>query len=265
MKPEAIDRLIREFAPIVREYVAGAVGELIGRLKALEERVDKPVVMSPSEAELRAWLSEVRERATGPGPAGERGEKGEAGPPGEPGQVGPAGPVGERGPAGEPGARGEKGADGLQGPPGPAGRDGLPGVQGPQGEKGTSGRDGVDGKDGRDGTLENLKATFDGERTVTLCFKDGTPVEGGVIRFDVPIYRGVFEVGRTYEKSDVVTWGGSMWLAQEATSLKPEESGPSAKAWKLAVKRGSEGRVGKDGPIGPKGPKGEKGDPGSRW
>lgn len=54
-------------------------------------------------------------------------------------------------------------------------------------------------------------------------------------------YRGVYEDGQRYDCGDFVTFGGSLWHSNGATTDKP---GPSA-AWTLAVKRG---RDGKDAP-----------------
>lgn len=56
--------------------------------------------------------------------------------------------------------------------------------------------------------------------------------------FDVPvaIYRDVFKTGTEYQPGDTVTWGGSMWHCNEATSDKPGEAG--SKGWTLAVKKG---------------------------
>lgn len=56
--------------------------------------------------------------------------------------------------------------------------------------------------------------------------------------FDVPvtIYRDVFKSGNEYKRGDTVTWGGSLWHCNEATSDKPGEVG--SKGWTLAVKKG---------------------------
>lgn len=257
MKPEAIDRLIEQFAPVVREFVSGAVGELVGRLKSLEERI--------------ANVKDGRDGKDGekgePGPAGEKGQDGAPGRDGADGAPGPQGEKGDRGEPGERGADGAVGPVGEKGADGAPGRDGLPGVPGPQGEKGRDGQDGRDGLAGKDGTLENLKAVFDGDRTVTLCFKDGTPIDGGVIKFPVVIYREVFDVERSYDKGDAVTWGGHLWIAlEDSRGVKPSLNGLSAKEWKLAVKAGRDGKDGKSGPQGPKGDKGDQGDKGrERW
>jgi hypothetical protein len=57
----------------------------------------------------------------------------------------------------------------------------------------------------------------------------------------VPYVRdmGVWGEGRSYLKGDGVTWGGSFWIAQDDTADKPEAS---AKSWRLAVKRGRDGK-----------------------
>lgn len=213
------------------------------------------------------------ESITGPvGPQGQKGDPGDRGEKGDVGLLGPAGesivgPAGLQGEKGDPGLQGERGLSGDRGEKGEtgiAGRDGLPGVQGPAGEKGLNGADGLHGKDGapgtngRDGTLENLKMQFDGERTVTFCFKDGTPIEGGTIAFPTVLYRGVYVAGKAYEKNDSVTFGGNLWIAHEPTTTKPAEG----KSWQLAVRAGRDGRQGKQGPGGDRGPKGDAGAPG---
>ena len=217
--------VVQGIAPVVREYVALGMNALVERIAALEAKSASP----------------LNGKDGAPGP---RGEKGMDGQPGAPGERGPEGPQGPPGKDGAPGSAGEKGPQGERGPEGPEGkpgRDGRDGTIGPQGEKGL---DGKDGKDGRDGTLENLKALFDGERTVTLCFKDGTPIEGGTITFPVDIYRGIYSEGRAYQKCDRVTWAGSEWRATEPTNAKP---GDGSKSWMLCVKRGRDGRDGRDG------------------
>lgn len=106
-------------------------------------------------------------------------------------------------------------------------------------------QDGAPGPPGRDGTLEEAVAEHDGERTVTLVRKDGSRL--GTITLPIPIDRGVWKPGTWYGKGDGVTWGGSFWLAQEATSAKPGEAGADSRAWRLAVKRGTDGKPGRDG------------------
>jgi integrin beta 3 len=153
------------------------------------------------------------------------------------------------------------GRDGLPGAPGPAGMPGEKGLDGAQGREGrdgvdgTPGRDGVDGAPGRDGTLEQLRPEYDGERTVTFR-REGSPDPLLVCRMPVVLDRGVYQAGQAYEPGDGASWAGSFWIAQRATSEKP---GDGDTGWRLAVKRGSEG---KPGPRGETGEKGLKGDPG---
>ncbi len=123
-----------------------------------------------------------------------------------------------------------------------------------------------DGVPGRDGTLENLKATYDGERTVTFTFKDGTPIEGGVIKFPMVLYRGLYDSTKTYETGDTVTWGGSQWIAkQTTTSIAPDENSIAGKkTWALSVMRGRQGKQGQKGESGDRGPQGPQGPQGPK-
>lgn len=247
MNAKQLSALAKSLGPVVREYVAGVLIDYAKRLTELEQR---PVVHGKDGA---------------PGPEGAPGPAGPQGPQGEPGATGPVGDRGESGTAGEPGGRGDVGPVGPSGPEGIPGRDGLPGVQGPQGEKGLDGRHGDPGRDGangRDGTLENLKATYDGERTVTFCFKNGDPIEGGVIHLPIPLDRGVYVAGKAYEKGDGVTWGGSFWIAQDATDAKPGDAAAASRAWRLSVKAGRDGKAGPEGKQGPQGLRGDAGEPG---
>lgn len=80
-----------------------------------------------------------------------------------------------------------------------------PPVPGPPGPSGPAGRDGSDGKDGTPGLQ----------------------------------YCGVYVDGRTYERGDLVTYGGSAWHCNEPTTTRP---GDGAKGWTLMVKRGRDGK-----------------------
>lgn len=184
-------------------------------------------------------IAALEARAPVPGPQGERGEKGEPGPPGI------------AGPRGDGGANGKDGRDGQPGVPG---RDGAPGERGERGEKG------IDGKDGRDGTLDGVTLEQVDERTWTMGRPDGSSV--GIIQMAVPLYRGVYVAGTGYAKGDAVTFGGSLWIAKDATKDRP---GDGATAWQLAVKRGDKGKDGTPGANGGPGPKGDRGEPGRNF
>lgn len=280
-----------ELATATREFVSGAIGELAGRLKSLEER-----------------LAGVKDGA--PGRDGINGKDGATGERGEPGAPGDRGPAGERGEKGDPGPCGPKGEDGPGGLQGPSGEQGLPGEAGARGEKGDPGPAGVDGKsltvddirplfevevaralldferraadvlqraidripvpapgkdgvDGKDGLgFDDLSAIYDGERTITLSFTRGDQVKTYAFSMPVVLYRGVFEDGRTYQVGDAVTWGGALWIAKAPTAAKPDLPDQESRKWQMAVRRGAEGKKGPQGELGPRGPVGPQGLPG---
>lgn len=103
------------------------------------------------------------------------------------------------------------------------------------------GKDGEPGKDGRDGfSLSDFDATMmDDGRTVLLSFDRGEQSFKVELAFPVMIYRGMFKEGRSYQKGDTVTWGGSLWHCDADTDEKPD--GPQ-KHWTLAAKRGRDGK-----------------------
>lgn len=147
------------------------------------------------------------------------------------------GAPGERGLDGAPGQKGDKGSPGADGA---AGKDGTPGRDGLAGLPGRDGKDGLPGQDGADGLgFDDLAVTHDGARSVLLRFVRGEKVREFPIVLPVLIDRGVWREGE-YQKADGVSFGGSFWIAQEPTTDKPGES----KAWRLAVKRGRDGRDG---------------------
>lgn len=99
----------------------------------------------------------------------------------------------------------------------------------------------VDGKDGLDGTgPEDMAVELlpDG-RTVKFVFAKGEKEYAFQVPFPVVLDRGVFKEGTAYEHGDAVTFGGSLWIAQRATSEKPEGNNTG---WRLAVKKGRDGR-----------------------
>lgn len=116
-------------------------------------------------------------------------------------------------------------------------------------------------KDGLDGVgFDDLDVEYDGERTMTLRFVRGENVKAFPLVLPILIDRGVYKSGETYRRGDVVSWGGSTFIAQADTDGQPEVS----RDWRLAVKRGRDGKNGKDGKAGPRGEKGERGEPGPR-
>jgi collagen type III alpha len=108
-----------------------------------------------------------------------------------------------------------------------------------------------DGKDGRDAfQLEDIELTLaDDGRTLKLAFVRGDQKHERSVVLSTPLYRGVYRSGEQYQKGDVVTFGGSSWIAMTDTQSKPE----SDDTWKLSVKRGRDGRDGAKGDPGEKG------------
>lgn len=175
---------------------------------------------------------------------------------------------------------GNDGVDGHHGKDGTPGRDGRDGERGERGPVGRDGRDGADGMDGRDAAqIEVLDAVIEGrsyprgtwakregglwrfggvewqcvidgvksidvEQVGERTFRLATSYASGAKSyqdFNVPaiIDRGVWEP-KAYETGDCVTWDGSMWIAKTA-STEADKPGESS-AWRLAVKRGRNGK-----------------------
>lgn len=97
-------------------------------------------------------------------------------------------------------------------------------------------------KDGRDGSLEGVKMAQLDDETVQFQRADGTPIEGGTFRLPGFYDKGVWKEGESYRKGYAVSFGGSVFIAQRDTTSKPETDD----SWRLAVKRGRDGRNGKD-------------------
>lgn len=122
---------------------------------------------------------------------------------------------------------------------------------------GPAGRDGKDGADGMG--FDDISVEYDGERQFTFKGIRGERVKAlSTFTMPVLIYRGVYSEGRKYEPGDVVTWAGSAWHCQKATTLKPDSvsidnvtgrpTGTQGRdCWSLIAKKGNEGRAGRDG------------------
>lgn len=116
----------------------------------------------------------------------------------------------------------------------------------PAPQAGKDGRDGTNGKDGLDALqLEDFDLTIsDDGRTVTLSLQQGDRRIERSLQFPVVIDRGVYSEGSSYAKSDAVTFGGSLWIAQKDT---PEGKPGLSTDWRLAVKKGRDGKDGRNG------------------
>jgi hypothetical protein len=105
-------------------------------------------------------------------------------------------------------------------------------------------------KDGKDAfNLEDLSVEHDGDGNVTLRFERGELKKEFVLRLPRFKDKGVYKDGETYREGDGVTYGGSFWLAQKDNPEGKPDSGNGH--WRLAVKRGRDGRDGE--PPTPKG------------
>lgn len=124
-------------------------------------------------------------------------------------------------------------------------------IPGPVGAKGDNGKDALG--------FDDIQVDFDGERKFSLKFVRGEEQKQfGVFRLPLMIYRGVFDERQTYEKDDVMTWAGAMWIAK---TDQPKGKPNASPDYQLVVKKGSDGRQGpegKGGPTGPQGPQGGK-------
>ncbi len=174
---------------------------------------------------------------------------------------------------GEPGRDGKDGVDGKDGSPGRDGKDGRDGLDVKDlfradggrlmavmsdgttkdlgvfvGADGKDGKDGAAGADGKDGLgFDDLDLT-ETEEGLELRFVRGEQVK----TFPLPVVldRGVYKEGKAYLKGAGVTWGGSFWIAQKDTDEKP---GTGA-GWRLAVKKGRDGKEVVKAEIDPKKP-----------
>jgi hypothetical protein len=152
------------------------------------------------------------------------------------------GPPGDTGPEGKPGACGNAGEKGERGEPGAMGPPGIDGKPGERGQKGEPGRNAADLTYLQDYAAEQVAraiktatvTTSDGGRTLRWAIGD-TVHE---IKTAIVLDAGVWKEGATYVAGDGVTLGGSFFIAQTDTSAKPGKSDD----WRLAVKRGSDGR-----------------------
>ncbi|APZ53133.1 hypothetical protein [Salipiger abyssi] len=154
---------------------------------------------------------------------------------------------------------GRDGIDGKDGAPGERGEKGEPGADGVgmagalidrNGELHLTmtdgkalalgavvGKDGAPGRDGADGLgFEDLEFIADEQGRPLAKFQRGDVVK--TFRLPCIIDRGPYKAAGSYQKGDAVSFGGSLWIAQGDTAERPE----SGAGWRLAVKKGRDGR-----------------------
>jgi len=93
------------------------------------------------------------------------------------------------------------------------------------------------GKDGA--SVEDFDIVLDG-RDLTVSMKIGGRVVSRTIKVDVPQDRGVYQSGTSYEKSDIVTFAGSSFIAQR--DADKNEKPLASPAWRQFVKAGRDGK-----------------------
>lgn len=168
-------------------------------------------------------------------------------------------PVGEKG---EPGERGEAGTDGKDGADGRGVKellidrdgnlvasmdDGEMKSLGPViGKDGLDGNDGAPGNDGRDGfSIDDFDCrVLEDDRTIELAFRAGENEHIATLKWPTVIDRGVWKE-QSYDQGDGVTWGGSYWIAQSPNP--PGKPDTKDSGWRLACKRGRDGKDAKGG------------------
>jgi len=136
------------------------------------------------------------------------------------------------------GTTGPQGPAGPVGPLGPPGSPGLPGQQGPAGAKGDAGATGATGPAGTAGAKGDKGDKGDGFTFV-----------------------GAWNVATTYAINQVVTAGGSTYLALKASTAVDPVTDTSA-TWTLLAAKGADGAKGDTGPAGAVGAIGPVGPPG---
>ena len=150
---------------------------------------------------------------------------------------------GAAGECGEPGTKGEPGADGV----GLAGavidREGALTLTLTNGETKSLGvivgKDGANGKDGADFT--EVEFDYDGERGLIIRGKGGEIVK----RLPIPIDRGYWSDGKSFEHGDVTTHDGAVFIALRDTKAKPCKE--NAEDWRIMCRKGRDGKDGRNG------------------
>lgn len=121
----------------------------------------------------------------------------------------------------------------------------------------------ADGKDGQDGLGFDDLDLHEDERGVFLKFVRGEQVK----EFRLPTVRdcGVYASERAYGVGDGVTYGGSFWIAKSAGQGHQPGTQDGSAYWRLAVKRGADGKPGAKGLDGKDGRDGTPGKDGQKW
>jgi hypothetical protein len=215
--------LLIDVTSLVQEWVSGAQTNYG---LAITGASGVSVAFASKESEAESHQPELLVvLASAGGPQGPPGPQGSTGATGAQGTAGTTGPPGPQGSTGATGAQGTAGTTGPPGPQGSTGATGLPGSTGPQGPQGPQGTTGTNG----------TGFTF----------------------------RNAFDNSATYAVNDVVTFGGSTYVAIAANHgpSNPTPDGNTS-AWTLMAQQGAQGAAGATGATGPQGPQGTTGSQG---
>lgn len=106
-------------------------------------------------------------------------------------------------------------------------------------------KDGEDGRDGVDGLgFDDMTASYDGEREVTLTFQRGDLVKTFSLSLPVVIDRGYWREGTEAKTGDGWTHDGTWWIAQRDTKAAPSRDSAD---WRIGARKGRDGRQGDPG------------------
>jgi hypothetical protein len=87
--------------------------------------------------------------------------------------------------------------------------------------------------------LDDVSVEYDGQRSLTLIFKQGDHRKEFKLNLPLVLDRGIFRETAEDVAGDGTTHGGSYWIAlRETSGIKPGTNGD----WRLAVKRGQDGK-----------------------
>lgn len=98
----------------------------------------------------------------------------------------------------------------------------------------------VDGKDGKTFTLDDFDIVpLNDPRDYKLCFTNGDMMHSFELELPGFVDKAVWKETEAYRKGDGVTWAGSFWIAERDVPGKPDTADSG---WRLAVKRGRDGK-----------------------
>lgn len=93
---------------------------------------------------------------------------------------------------------------------------------------------------GRDALqIEDFDLSLEG-RSLKISLKRDDVEVSKTVRLDTVLDAGFYQPGKTYERGDGVTFGGSYWIAQKDAESEPAVGNDD---WRLAVRKGRDARM----------------------